>query len=464
MYHILIIEDKRVPTDFLRHFLSQQGHRVSLATTGAEGVRLAEEIQPDIILLDTKLPDGHGIELLPILQESVPGVHIMVMTAYGSVSESVQAMKLGAKDYLLKPIDVEHLGALIEKLPREQRRPERGEDKHDRMIDECIIGQSPCMKRLFQLIARAARAEEMGICPTILIQGETGTGKELVARAIHRQGPRARFPFVEINCPAIPDSLLEAELFGYERGAFTDARSDKKGLFEVADCGILFLDEIGDLKLDMQVKLLKVIEEKVIRRLGSTQERPVDIQVLVATNRPLEEAVRQGTFREDLFFRLSVITLTLPPLRDRREDILLLARYFLDQYTRPRHLPPITISQAAQEKLLTYPWPGNVRELRHVIERALLLEKPTRLEPHHLHFPASFCSLPSPRFPVQFSTNNSHGFDIELPDEGIVLDELEKMLIQKALLRSTGNQTKAARLLGLTRNTLRYRMEKYGIV
>jgi DNA-binding NtrC family response regulator len=362
---------------------------------------------------------------------------------------------------LLKPIDLEELKGLVtEILARRQQRPRPKErttpDNHG---DIELIGTSLPMQEVRRLVAMVALAGEGPNAPTVLITGETGTGKGVIARAIHAQSPRAKAPFVEVNCTAIPDSLLEAELFGYEKGTFTDAKSAKMGLFEAAVGGSLFLDEIGYLKPELQVKLLKLIEEKRVRRLGSTQERPVDVWILAATNNDLEQAVADGTFREDLYFRLKVMTIALPPLRQRGEDILLLAEHFLRRFAQRYQRPVPRLTAEAQAALLRYAWPGNVRELAHVMERAVFFDRTEVIHESALALNRSHTGTQPGHSPA----TSQHGPEIDFPSEGLVLEEVEKTLIKKALVRAQGNASQAARLLGVSRNTLRYRMEKYGL-
>jgi len=408
-----------------------------------------------------QLPRMSGMEFLVRARHLDHSIDIVSMTAFGSIEESVQAMKHGALDYLLKPIDLDDLKGLVKGiLDRRQEchghghaAPAEGHGGTD------LLGKSPAMQEVRQLVELVAQAGAGHEAPTVILTGETGTGKGVIARALHARSVRAGAPFVEVNCTAIPDSLLEAELFGYERGTFTDAKTAKVGLFEAATGGTLFLDEIGYLKPELQVKLLNVIEEKRVRRLGSTQERPLNVWILAATNKPLEQAVAEGTFREDLYFRLTVMPIALPPLRQRGEDVLLLAEHFLQRFARRYQRPLPHLTADARAALLRYAWPGNVRELAHVIERAVLLARAEVIQEDML----ALHKAGTGDAPLPIRNAGGEGPDIEFPSHGLVLEEVEKALIKKALARVQGNASQAARLLGISRNTLRYRMEKYGL-
>jgi two-component system response regulator AtoC len=461
MARILVVEDEHLLGKTIAQALTKHGHEARMATTGEEGLALLQMFQPVLVLLDMKLPRMSGMEFLAQAKHFDPDLDIVSITAFGSIEESVQAMKQGAADYVLKPIDLEELKGLVtEILARRQHRARPQEktaaDDHGGIE---LVGASPPMQEVRQLVATVALAGEGLNAPTVLITGETGTGKGVIARAIHAQSARAKAPFIEVNCTAIPDSLLEAELFGYEKGTFTDAKSAKVGLFEAAIGGSLFLDEIGYLKPELQVKLLKVIEEKRVRRLGSTQERPVDVWILAATNNNLEQAVADGKFREDLYFRLNVMTIELPPLQQRGEDILLLAEHFLRRFAQryQRPLPRLTVE--ARAALLRYAWPGNVRELAHVMERAVFFGRTETIHESALALNRS----PAGEQPVHSPSPSQSGSEIDFPSAGLVLEEVEKTLIKKALARARGNASQAARLLGISRNTLRYRLEKYGL-
>jgi two-component system response regulator AtoC len=461
MARIVIVEDEYLLGKTIAQALTKHGHEARTATTGEEGLALVQTFQPALVLLDMKLPRMSGLEFLAQAKRLDSDLDVISITAFGSIEESVQAMKRGAADYVLKPIDLEELKGLVgEILARRPTQPRLGDratpDDHGGIE---LIGESPPMQEVRRLLALVAQAGADPNPPTVLITGETGTGKGVIARAIHAQSARAKAPFIEVNCTAIPDSLLEAELFGYEKGTFTDAKAAKVGLFEAAAGGSLFLDEIGYLKPELQVKLLKVIEEKRVRRLGSTQERPLDVWILAATNKDLEQAVADGTFREDLYFRLNVMAMALPPLRQRGEDILLLAEHFLRRFAQRYQHPVPRLTAEARAALLRYAWPGNVRELAHVMERAVFLGRTEVIQGDVLALHRS----PPGKPPGYRRGTNQSALEIDLPSDGLVLEEVEKTLIKKALARARGNASQAARLLGISRNTLRYRLEKYGL-
>jgi DNA-binding NtrC family response regulator len=375
------------------------------------------------------------------------------MTAYADVGTAVEAMKLGAYDYLPKPIDFENLAVTVRnalEASQLKRKVQLLSEKHlypyhfDR-----IVGVSRGIREVIALARRVARSE----ATTVLIQGESGTGKDLLAKAIHYESARAEEPFMDIACTAMPETLLESELFGHERGAFTDAKAQKKGLVEVAQGGTIFLDEIGDMSGGLQAKLLRVLEERSFRRVGGTRDVTVDVRVVAASNRDLRQAVDSGAFRKDLYYRLQVVTITIPPLRNRREDIPLLGRHFLEHLSREFKRQPPRLSPEAERLLVQYDWPGNVRELRNVIERALILEDTGDFLPGHL--PPEIgrpTTSPSARAPT-----------FQLPETGVVLEEVERELVRQALELTQGNQTRAAHLLGLTRDELRYRAKKFGL-
>ncbi len=383
-----------------------------------------------------------------------------MLTAHGTVKTAVEAMRAGAFDYLTKPVDLEELAVVLDKAWNHARLRRELRYLHDTGLQGDprgrIVGDSEATRQIRDQVQRLATLErEQAATPTILITGETGTGKGLVARAIHDLSPRAERPFVEVNCAAIPAALLESEIFGYERGAFTDARAAKPGLFEAADGGTLFLDEIGAMPLELQVKLLKAIEEKSVRRLGGLRSKIIDVRVIAATNTDLDEAVRSGSFRPDLLYRLKVLTLDLPPLRERPEDILPLARHYLKhaarQYRRAKRLHP-----DAEARLLQYPWPGNVRELANVLERAVLLEEGEEIRAESLGLQGA----PARRGAVEVGGG---GLRVDFSQGGVSLAQLERTLIAEALKVAGGNRRRAAELLDISLETLRYRIEKYGL-
>jgi len=457
-FTILIVDDEKILARSIKLFLEEQGYEAEVAEDGEKALSLLETMHPDLVFLDVRLPKISGIELLKRMKEFDPHMYVVVMTAYGSIEGAVEAMKLGAFDYLKKPVDLDELKILLNRAHEDSRlRQELSyyRERETRTFSfEGLIGKCEEMQRVFQQIRQIASLEEVS---TVLITGETGTGKGLVARAIHVNSSRASAPFIEIDCTALPATLVEAELFGYEKGSFTDAKESKMGLFEAANGGTLFLDEIGDLELPLQGKLLRALEERMIRRIGSLRDRKIDARIIAATNKHLEEAIAQGSFRKELYYRLAVFTIHLPPLRQRGEDILLLAKYFLERISSKYAKPIPRISDRAARALVQYHWPGNVRELKHVMERAVLACQGETLEPEHLSLPSS-AQLQKPSVPM-----NPLELVVRIPPEGISLPQWERALLEQALQQTGGNQVEAARLLGITRDTLRYRMKKFKI-
>jgi DNA-binding NtrC family response regulator len=459
-YGVLIIEDEATLAKNIKVYLERHHFEARCAATAQQGLQLFETFFPEVVLLDLYLPDLNGLEVIAALQERNHQAKIIVITAHGNAQTAVKAMKAGAYDYLSKPLVLGELKLLLDKIMEHRRLEDvlsyyQGKEAgHSTMTN--LLGESPPMQTLKAKIQQLLHAEQalhgMSL-PAVLITGETGVGKELVARALHFNGARQHRPFVEINCAALPEHLLEAELFGYEAGAFTDAQKRKPGLFEAADRGTLFLDEIGDLALAMQAKLLKVLEDKIVRRLGGLRDHHVDVRIIAASNQPLEQLVQQGKFRADLYFRLRVIHLSVPPLRERGDDILLLARHFLHLYSRRYGKQPMHFSNAAKVALRQYSWPGNVRELRNVVEHTVLLS------PQNIITPEQLPLLPGVN--LGFSETTAVPDRFVLPPQGICLEEVERNLVQQALERTDWNVTQAARLLGLSRDTLRYRIEKY---
>lgn len=455
---IMVVEDEAILGDSICTYLEHHGYTTAVARSGEEGIPLAEENSPDVALVDIRLPGVDGLGVLRKLKDVSAGTEVVMMTAHASVASAVEAMKAGAFDYLTKPLDLDEVRVVVDKALAHQRI--RRELSYLKAREETgghtaeILGESPAIRVLRQQIDRIAALESAdGGAPTVLIRGETGSGKEMVARAIHYGSPRAKGPFVEINCAAIPSTLLEAELFGYEKGAFTDARSAKPGLFEAADGGTLFLDEIGHMELGLQVKLLKAIEDKAIRRVGGVRPKSFNARIVAATNRNLEAAIAEGAFRPDLYYRIKALTLDLPPLRSRGSDITLLARHFLDRFTRQYGLPVKTLTPEAEAVLLAYSWPGNVRELAHLVERAILLHEGRTIAAVHLGLPAADTAARVQVGPGAIRVDFSAG--------GIRLDEVERQLILEALEAASWNRGRAAQLLAISKETLRYRMEKY---
>jgi two-component system response regulator AtoC len=463
---VLVIEDDRILSKNLSTYLSRHGYEVQVASTGAEALAQVETLRPDCVLVDLMLPDMTGIEVLTRIRAQAPDTRIVMMTGSGSERVAVEAMKAGAYDYLTKPLVLKELKRLLDKVVEEEKRAGILSYYHHREADQSglskIIGESPGIHELKQRIRHFVEAEAtLGNqeLPTVLITGETGTGKELVARAFHFEGPRRDMPFVELNCAAIPAHLVEAELFGYERGAFTDAKERKIGLVEAANGGTLFLDEIGEMAPALQAKLLSLLENRRVRRIGSVHEHDVDVRIIAATNRDLEQQVREGSFRSDLYYRLRVIQIAVPPLRERGADIEVLAETFLRWHGARYGRRNLQFSAQALNKLRGYRWPGNVRELRNTVEQAVLLSVTPVIDAAHLAIGQS------PSDAVAASRGEAEPGDgtsrVEI--RTLNLEQNERRLIEKALSLTDGNVSQAAQLLGLSRDTLRYRLSKYRI-
>jgi DNA-binding NtrC family response regulator len=458
MASILVIEDEAVLAEGIKRTLDRVGHAVAVATTARDGQSRCHDLRPDVILLDLHLPDGSGLDLLPKLVTACPNV--VIMTAYATVADAVRAIKLGARDYLQKPLNMDDLrltvGRVLEDSQlrtvlsyyRERETPAAGIDG--------ILGNCQAIRELRERLHRLCALPEGTTPPTVLVTGETGTGKGLVARTLHYAGTRAERPFIELNCAAIPEALVESELFGHERGAFTDAKSARTGLFQAADHGTLFLDEVGCLPIGIQVKLLKAIEEKTVRPVGGRAERAIDVQIVAATNGDLGAMTRAGTFREDLFYRLRVAPLDVPPLRERGDDVDLLADTVLAELAVRYRAPARTLTEDARARLHAYPWPGNVRELRNTLDRAVLFGSGAAID-------AAALALPVAPTPTKIYVGPDSRFEFEIPDGGLVFEDLERAFIVAALRRAGGSPAGAARLLGMTRDTMRYRIEKFGI-
>jgi DNA-binding NtrC family response regulator len=452
---VLVVDDERTLARAIKAFLGEAGYEAEVAGDGEQALALLETLRPDVVFVDVRLPGMSGIDLLRRIREFDPAIPVIIMTAYGTIEGAVEAVKLGAFDYMKKPVDLEELKLLADRARENAMLKQELSYHRRRAANEMpvagIIGESPAMVGVLEQVRQIAALDET---PPVLITGETGTGKGLVARTLHQLSRRANRPFIEINCTALPASLMEAELFGYERGAFTDAKESKLGLFEAAESGFIFLDEVGDLEPALQGKLLRAIEERTVRRVGGIRDRRIDVRILAATNRNLERQVQSNLFRGDLYFRLAVILLHLPPLRERAGDILLLSQHFLQRFSSKYGKPVRSIDAAARESLLTYPWPGNVRELSHVIERAVLWSRDQTLRVEDLSLAAPVESSPEPSAASPEAEPAARGGD---------LPQWERTLIEQALREAGGNQTRAAQRLGISRDTLRYRLKKFGL-
>jgi len=471
---ILLIEDEHVLAKNIKRYLERHGYETLVAETAAEGVRLFDQSELDLVLLDLNLPDRHGIKVLDDLRHRNSKVIVICITGHGNVQSAVDAMKGGAYDYLTKPIVLSELKLLIDKAFG-QERLESALSYYNAPAGaapglQFLVGEAPSMVKLRERIGAIVAAERNlvdGIPPAVLIRGETGTGKELVARALHIEGRRRNAPFIELNCAAMPMQLLESELFGHERGAFTDAKERKIGLVESAHGGTLFLDEIGDIEIPVQLKLLKLLEDRQVRRVGGVRDRVVDVRFVSATNRPLEDLIRRGQFRSDLYYRLRVVTIDVPPLRARAGDAELLAKHFLAIHERRYRRTGMSFSKSALARIRNHVWPGNVRELRNAVEQAILSTSEDVIEEENLGFVA--VNQKALDMNVQASGPNSmheaapefaDSLEPFIPASG-TLDEVERSLIGRALDQSQGNVTQAARILGISRDTLRYRIEKH---
>ena len=447
--HILIIEDEAVFAGAVRKRLKRGGFNAEVAGTLAEGVTKISEKTPDLLLLDMRLPDGSGLDLLGTLQNSDDNTYpVLVMSAYGEIEDAVSAMKSGASDYLKKPIDLDELMITIEKVLEKDELSQKltYSSKREQHAHEGVefLGDSPAIVAIRQQINRLRQLTGVSVPPTILILGETGAGKDVVARLLHANSARRERPFVHVDCASLPKDLIEAELFGHEKGAFTSAHVARTGLIEAAEDGVLFMDEIGELPMDLQAKLLAVLERRILRKVGTTKERPVAAWMIAATNRDVAQLVKQGEFRSDLYYRLNVLSISIAPLRERGDDIISLARHFIRQSAKRYGIRSVTLSAQAIQALRSYHWPGNVRELKHMIERAVLLCGEGELSPDSLSLAA-------------------HA-DVVTPVEAdLTLDDAELMLIKNALEKCGGNISKAARELGITRMALRYRIKKHNL-
>jgi two-component system NtrC family response regulator len=450
-FQILIIDDEKVQREMLAGFLNKQGYRTVAVEDGVKGLERFSAGSFDLVLSDFRMPGMDGLALLKEMKRRNPEAVVIMMTAYGTVNTAVAAMKEGAYDYLTKPIDLDELVLRIQRVEREallkRENRELKEELRRKFRADFIITASGKMEEALNLVGRVAPSQA-----TVLILGESGTGKELFARAIHYASPRAGQPLVKVNCAALPENLLESELFGHEKGAFTGAVARRVGRFEQADGGSIFLDEIGDLSPALQAKLLRVLQEKEIERVGSSQTLKIDVRLIAATNRNLEEAIRKGAFREDLYYRLNVVTLTLPPLRERKEDIPILIDHFLKKYSRENKKEVVSTTKEVRDLLMQYEYPGNVRELENVIERAVVLCRGNTLTLQDLPL-----NLRGGKMEMSPGEQREGG---SLPK---TIENLERQLILSALERSGGIQTRAAEELGINERVLRYKMKKYKI-
>jgi DNA-binding NtrC family response regulator len=456
---ILIVEDKDSLRTMLRHTLERQDHVVLEARDQPEAVRMLQTMQPAVVLSDLRLPEGDGFGVLRAAKEIDADIPVIVMTAYGSIEDAVTAMKEGAMDFLAKPVDPDHLLLLVNRALEQRRIVTENlllkEELAVRRGAPQLVGEDPSLRKVFASLQRAASTDA-----TVLLEGESGTGKELFARSLHALSPRADAPFVAINCAAIPENLLETELFGYEKGAFTGAAGRKPGKFEMAHRGTLFLDEIGDLPMSLQAKILRALEEKKFERVGGTALLSVDVRLVAATNKGLRAAVAARRFREDLYFRLSVFPITIPPLRDRPGDIPVLARYFVDRFCRDLKKRPFALSPAALEQLQAYPWPGNVRELQNCIERAVILADGETLLPRHLNL--SFAAPLTDENPESpWAHVDMSGTLAEVTRR--VTGEVEKAKIEEVLEEADGNKGRAAELLQISYKALLSKLKDHKI-
>ncbi len=452
---LLVVDDEPSMREFLEIMLSQEGYQVQTASTGEEGIKAYRAEEPDLVLTDVKMPGMSGLDLIREIHSLDPAAPIIAITAYASADDAVRAVREGAYDYLSKPFQIEDLRIIIRnalearRLRRENLELRRSIEGRYRFAD--IIGKSHEMVEIFDLISRVAPSKA-----GVLIMGESGTGKELIAKAVHYNSPRADKPFVTINCTAIPENLLESEMFGHQKGSFTGAVANKAGLVEAAHTGSLFLDEIGEIPQSIQVKLLRFLQEREFRRVGGTDDKKIDVRVIAATNKKLEEEMEAGNFREDLYYRLNVIRIRLPPLREREEDIPLLVDHFLRQFSKEQGKKIEKVSSLAMRVLCNYSYPGNVRELENIIERCVTLEQSDQLTAENL-----------PQKLFESASSVCIDGEMDIPPDGIdinrTMENLEKKLISRALDIAGGNRPRAAKLLGISFRSLRYRMLKLGM-
>ncbi len=454
-FKILIIDDEQSIRDIFSLLLEEKGYLVETAETGRDGLSQARKFLPDVILLDMNLPDTTGIEVLSKIKKSLPQTEIIIITAFGTIKNAIEATKMGAYDYLEKPVDNDELLLLISRALEVKRLLREVEELKSELSERYrfsnIIGTSSKMNSIFQMMEKIARVDG-----TVLITGESGTGKELVARAIHFNSPRKDGPFVVVNCGAIPRDLIESEFFGHTKGAFTDAKTEKTGKFELANKGTIFLDEVGELSPEAQVKLLRALGEKEIVKIGGTKTIPIDVRIIAATNQNLEEREKKGDFREDLYWRLAVLSLHLPPLREKKEDIPLLCGHLIQKYSQELNSEIKDITDQALEYMLHYSWPGNIRELENVIYEAMVLSDSFSVEEKNL--PMRLKGSEAEKEGVLFESDRSLNEEIHS-----ITEKIEKKLIKKALREAGGNKTNAAQKLGISRKTLFNKMTQHNI-
>ena len=452
MDKILIIDDEQSILDLLNMVFKKQGYAVENALTAEKALQLIDDDDFDLVLTDVKLPQKSGIEILKYLRKNKPEIPVIMITAYGTIKQAVEAFKAGAVDYVLKPFDIEELKIIVEKGLKERKLKEENvllkKELKERYSFKNMIGRSKPMQEIFGLIEKIS-----GTDSTVLITGESGTGKEMAARAVHFHGKRKDKPFITVNCGALPENLLESELFGHVKGAFTGAVAHKKGMFQVAHKGTLFLDEIGEMSPPTQVKVLRAIQEKVIRRVGGTEEIPVDVRIISATNQDLKEKLKQGTFREDLFYRLNVLTLNMPPLRERKGDIPPLVHHFLKKHCEKMGIKMKRVAPEVINVFENYAWPGNIREVENIIERIVAIEERQTITKKSLPD-----ELLNPPETSQQDMKIEPGFDLNK-----FLDKMTEKYIKKALERTQGNMKKASAVLGINYRSFRYLIDKHGI-
>lgn len=458
-HKILVVDDEESIREFFEIMLKREGYEVFTKSNGREGLEFLKGTPVDLVISDIQMPELSGMEMLAKIRETDPELPVVMITAFGSTETAVEAMKLGAYDYVQKPFKIDEVKIIVRQaLERRSLRMENAQLKKElgtKYAFDNIVGGAPPMMRIYEMVKRVANTKS-----SALITGESGTGKELIARAIHYNGPLKDKPFVTVNCGAIPENLMESEMFGHKKGSFTGAIADKKGLFEVANGGTIFLDELGELPLTMQVKLLRVIQEGTFKRVGGTEDIHVEVRVISATNKVLDTEVKAGRFREDLYYRLNVIQIQCPPLRERKEDIAMLANHFLDKFSKALGTSVKKISNEAMDTLKRYHFPGNVRELENIIERTVALEPGTVILPESL--PRHLAETQSP----QTSNLDAHRIDIDV-EKGIELEKLvaefERTLLVKALEQTGGIKKRAAKILGISFRSMRYRVDKYSL-